>query len=65
MKKEIMYYLWKDKQDIFYITDYKEIDKDGKVNIDACGGYVEAELMHSSKVKKDCIAHAEKLTFGK
>ena len=65
MKKEITYYLWKDERGFFYITDHKEINGEGKVNIDACGGYVKAELVFQSNVKTDLIAHAQKFTFGK
>lgn len=58
--KKSTYYLWKDNRGIFYITDYKEINKEGKVNIDACGGYVEAKLVFSSGVKTELLAYAQK-----
>ena len=72
-----MYYLWKDKSksitgdsaelfrphaNLFYITDYKEIREDGKVKIDN-HGYLDVELVSSSNVKTDLIAHAQKLTM--
>ncbi len=60
-----MYYLWKDKKSIFYITDYKEIrNKDGKVKIDG-QGYLEVELVLSSMFKTDLISYAQKTTFTK
>ena len=60
-----MYYLWKDKKStkdkvLVYITDYKEIRSDGKVKIDNYG-YMEVELIKSSNVKTDLLAHAQKL----
>ena len=60
-----MYYLWKDKKStkdkvLVYITDYKEIRGDGKVKIDNYG-YMEVELVKSSNVKTDLLAHAQKL----
>jgi hypothetical protein len=60
-----MYYLWKDKKDIFYITDYKEIrNKDGKVKIDG-QGYLEVELVLSSMLKTDLLSYAQTTTFTK
>jgi len=60
-----MYYLWKDKKGIFYITDYKEIrNKDGKVKIDG-QGYLEVELVLSSMLKTDLLSYAQKTTFTK
>ena len=60
-----MYYLWKDKKSTkntlqVYITDYKEINKQGNVKIDGYG-YLDVELIFSSPVKADCIIHAQKL----
>lgn len=60
-----MFYLWKDKRStndkvLVYITDYKEIREDGKVQIDNYG-YMEVELVKSSSVKMDLITHAQKL----
>lgn len=60
-----MYYLWKDKKStehkmLIYITDYKEIRKDGKVNVGNYG-YVDAELIFSNPIKNNCIAYADKL----
>lgn len=60
----ILYYLWKDKRGIFYITDYKEINKEGKVKVDNYG-FIEAEEMFSSKVKNDLISYAQNLTLNK
>ena len=58
-----MYYLWRDKKGIFYITNYKEIrDKDGKVKIDNYG-YLEVELVLSSMFKIDLLSYAQKTTF--
>ena len=60
-----MYYLWKDKKGIFYITDYKEIrNKDGKVKIDG-QGYLEVELVLSSMLKTDLLSYAQTTTFTK
>ncbi len=61
-KHELTYYLWKNKnaRDLYHITDYKEIRADGKVNVDRFG-YIEVELVLSSKVKMDLIIHAEEL----
>jgi hypothetical protein len=60
-----MYYLWKDKKDIFYITDFKEIrNKDGKVKIDV-QGYLEVELILSSMFKTDLLSYVQKTTFTK
>lgn len=60
-----MYYLWKDKKStkekvLVFITDYKVVRKDGKVKIDNYG-YLDAELVHSSPIKNECIAAAQKL----
>lgn len=60
-----MYYLWKDKKGtdkkvLVYITDYKEVRKDGKVKIDNYG-YLDVELVHSSPIKNECIDAAKKL----
>jgi len=58
-----MYYLWKDKNGVFYITDYKEIrNKDGKVKIDG-QGYLEVELVLSSMLKTDLISYAQRTTM--
>ena len=59
------YYLWKDKKStkdkvLVYITDYKEVREDGKVKVDGYG-YIEVELVKSSNVKTDLIAHAQKM----
>ena len=59
------YYLWKDKKStkdkaLVYITDYKEVRSDGKTKIDNYG-YLDVELVHSSEIKNDCIAAAQKL----
>lgn len=55
-----MYYLWRDENGIFYITDYKEIrHKDGKVKIDNYG-YLKVELVLSSMFKTDLISYAQK-----
>lgn len=55
-----MYYLWRDKKGIFYITDYREVrDKDGKVKIDG-QGYLDVELVLSSMFKTDLISYAQK-----
>lgn len=45
---------------IVYITDYKEIRKDGKVKVDNFG-YLDVELIHSSPIKNECVAAAHKL----
>lgn len=60
-----MYYLWKNKTStkdkvLVYITDYKEIRKDGKVKIDNYG-YLDVELVHSSPIKSECVNAAQKL----
>lgn len=57
-----MYYLWKDKNGIFYITDYKEIRSDGLVKIDSYG-YIECELVFSHKIKTELINFAERNTL--
>lgn len=60
-----MYYLWKDKKGIFYITDYKEIrNKDGKVKIDG-QGYLQVELVLSSILKTDLLSYAQKQRLQK
>lgn len=60
-----MYYLWKDKNGVFYITDYKEIrNKDGKVKIDG-QGYLKVELVLSSMLKTDLLSYAQNITFTK
>ena len=63
MKSEAVFYLWKDKLGIYYITDYKEIQSDGKVKIDG-HGFLEVELVFSHKVKTELIAFAQKQTLG-
>lgn len=60
---KITYYLWKDSNNIFYITDYKEVSKDGKVQIDGYG-FLEVELVLSSKVKSDLWEYTQKLTIN-
>jgi hypothetical protein len=62
MKHTQTYYLWKDKNGTFFITDYKETDKKGRVNIDGYG-YLEVELELSSKVKTDLLTHVQALTY--
>ena len=64
----MMYYLWKCKEStkdkmLVYVTDYKEIDNAGKVNVGGRGGdcYIDAELAFSSKIKMECFAYAQKM----
>lgn len=59
-----MYYLWKDKNGIFYVTDYKEVREDGKVKIDG-HGYLDVELTLSSMLKTDLLSYAQRTTFKK
>ncbi len=54
-----MYYLWKGKTGIYYISDYKEIRPDGLVKIDNYG-YIDVELIYSNKVKFNVIEYAQK-----
>ena len=60
-----MFYLWKDKKStkdkvLVYITDYKEVRSDGKTKIDN-SGYLDVELVFSSKIKNECVAYAQKM----
>jgi hypothetical protein len=59
----MMYYLWKDKDGIYFITDYKEIRPDGKVKIDG-QGFMEAELVFSSEVKTELLTFARNQVLG-
>lgn len=58
-----MFYLWKDKLGIYYITDYKEVRPDGRVRIDNYG-FLEVTLEFSHKDKPELIAFAERKEFG-
>jgi hypothetical protein len=63
-----MFYLWKDKRStegkvITYITDYKEVNKDGKVWIDG-HGLIDAELVLNHKNKLELISYANKKFSG-
>jgi hypothetical protein len=60
-----MFYLWKDKKStkdkvLVYITDYKEVRSDGKTKIDNYG-YLDVELVFSSKIKNECVDYAQKM----
>ena len=59
----LVYYLWKDKNGINYMTDYKEVRADGKVKIDGCG-FIEVELVCTGKSKGEIIAFAQKQALG-
>lgn len=56
---EITYYLWQDKNGVYYVTNYAEYSSDGLVKIDGYG-FMKVKLAHSSKVKSDLWAWAQK-----
>ena len=63
MKSKVTYYMWKDKDGIHYMTDYKQVRADGKVKIDG-HGFMEVELVCTGKSKAEIIDFAQKQTLG-
>lgn len=60
-----MFYLWKDKTSknghvVMYMTDYHEINAEGKVRIDNYG-YIDVELVHSAQTKPELISFAQNM----
>ena len=58
-----MYYLWRDKKGVFYVTDYKEIRTDGFVNIDRFG-FLEVKEVASGPVKMELFAKAQEIVLN-
>lgn len=62
MVRQIMYYLWRSPEGIFYITDYNE-QKNGLTNIDG-RGFINVKYICCSFVKSDLWAAAEKIVLS-
>ena len=59
-----MFYLWRDKNKIFLITDYREVrESDGRVYIDG-HGFIEVELVYKNTDKRQLLNHAQKIVLA-